>query len=186
MNDPVMDNTVVEGEPHVEMVVATFSTEKQAREGYDNIREAEKQGEILMVDSAEVYHDEKNQLHMKEEADVGARPGALVGAGIGMILGTIAGPLGLIVGGAAGALLGGATTGATDTGIPDEFLEDMASTLTPGSALVLAVVDQVWADRVSQLLAVAGGEVSTRPLPPELARALKVDVSGTQADTTTG
>lgn len=166
------------GEPHADLLIATFAAIEQAEQGYSSVRDAEKQGSILLVDAAIVTRDESNRLHIREDSDIGPAPGALWGAGIGLILGTIAGPLGLLVGGAAGALLGSVATGASDAGIPDGFLEDMASTLRPGTAMVAVVVDRLWLADVQEMLAAEGGEVTVRHLPQELAQALKVYNSG--------
>src|SRR6266566_7809354 len=95
-----------------ELIVARFADEAAAKAAYDEIREAEKEGYLLLIDAALVNSDHENRLHIKEEYDMRAGEGALFGAAIGGILGLIGGPLGLIVGGAAGAAIGAATAEA--------------------------------------------------------------------------
>src|SRR4051794_19632062 len=124
----------------LELVIATFADEATAKAAYDEIREAEKEEYILLVDAAVVNRDHENKLHIHEEHDMKAGPGALLGAGIGTILGFIGGPLGLLIGGAAGAAVGAAAAQTTDAGIPDEALEKYAEALKPGTSMVIVAV----------------------------------------------
>lgn len=163
--DPDVDSSL-------ELVLATFPDEGAASAAYDQIREAEKQELLLLVDAAVVNRDQANHLHIKEERDLPGGPGALWGAGIGAILGFIGGPLGLVIGGAAGALVGGTAASLSDAGISNERLAQFADTLKPGASTVIVVVAHYWSATATTLLTNAGGEVTTQPLGDDLARQL--------------
>src|SRR3954452_3308386 len=73
--------TGASGDPDIDMtqelIVATFADEAAARAAFDELREAEKQEVVLLVDAAVVTRDHVNKLHIKEEHDLRGRSGAL-------------------------------------------------------------------------------------------------------------
>jgi len=166
----------------MELVIATFAGEAAAKGAYDEIREAEKQEILLLVDAAMVNRDEANKLHIKEETDMKGGEGAVFGAAIGAILGLIAGPLGLVIGGAAGAAVGAVAAESSDAGMSDDRLREFAESLTPGSSMVIVAVAHYWSALASAFLTRAGGKVSTIILTDDLARQLDIDgpVTGDQ------
>jgi uncharacterized membrane protein len=156
----------------LELVIATFSDEATAKAAYDELREAEKEEYILLVDAAVVHRDDENRLHIEEQHDMKAGPGALLGAGIGTILGFIGGPIGLLIGGAAGAAVGAAAAQGSDAGMFDERLKEFANALKPGTSMVIVAVAHFWSGLAGAFLERAGGEVTTIPLSEEVARQL--------------
>jgi uncharacterized membrane protein len=168
----------------MELVIATFADEAAAKLAYDEIREAEKQGILLLVDAAVVNRDHANKLHIKEETDMKGGEGAVFGAAIGAILGMIAGPLGLVIGGAAGAAVGAAVGAvaaeSSDAGMSDDRLSEFAESLTPGSSMVIVAVAHYWSALASAFLTRAGGEASTIVLTDDLARQLDINGPGDQ------
>jgi uncharacterized membrane protein len=159
----------------LELVIATFADEASAKAAYDELREAEKEEYILLVDAAVVNRDDENRLHIREEHDMGASTGALFGAGIGTILGFIGGPLGLLIGGAAGAAMGAAAAQGSDAGMFDERLKEFAEALKPGTSMVIVAVAHFWAGLAAAFLERAGGQLTTIPLTDEIARQLNLD-----------
>jgi uncharacterized membrane protein len=155
-----------------ELVIATFADEAAAKAAYDEIREAEKQGILLLIDAAMVNRDHANKLHIKEEADMRGGEGAVFGAAIGAILGMIAGPLGLVIGGAAGAAVGAVAAESSDVGMSDDRLREFAASLTPGSSIVIVAVAHYWSALASAFLTRAGGQANTIILTDDLARQL--------------
>jgi len=107
----------------LELVIATFAAEASAGAAFNEIKQAEKDRQLLLVDAAVVNRDEGNNLHVRDERDWPGGLGAVLGAGIGTILGMLGGPLGLVVGGAAGAAIGAAAAGGSDSGMSDERLK---------------------------------------------------------------
>jgi uncharacterized membrane protein len=156
----------------LELIVATFADEAAAKAAYHELRDAEKEEYILLVDAAVVTRDSENRLHLEEQHDMKAGPGALLGAGIGAILGFIGGPIGLLVGGAAGAAVGAAAAEGSDAGILDERLKEFADALKPGASMVLVAVAHFWSGLAQAFLERAGGELKTIPLTEEMARQL--------------
>jgi uncharacterized membrane protein len=171
-------HTEPSGDPDVdtqpELIIANFASEAAAKASYDEIREAERQGILLLLDVALVSRDNKNNLHIKEEQDMRGEEGALVGVAVGAILGAIAGPLGLIIGGAAGAAVGAAAAEGSDGGMLDDRLREFAQSLKPGSSMVIVAVDHYWSELTSAFLTRAGSEASTILLTDDIARQLDV------------
>jgi uncharacterized membrane protein len=169
------------GDPEVdirpELVIATFADEATAEAAYDEIREAEKQGILLLIDAAVVNRDHENKLHIKEELDMRGNEGAVFGAVIGAILGIIAGPLGLIIGGAAGAAVGAVAAESSDAGMSDDRLREFAESLKPGTSMVLVAVAHYWSELASAFLTRAGGQVNTIILTDDIARQLDLDLT---------
>jgi len=159
----------------LELVIATFADEATAKAAYDEIREAEKEEYILLVDAAVVNRDQENNLHIQEERDMKTGPGALLGAGIGTILGFIGGPLGLLIGGAAGAAVGAAAARGSDAGMSDESFKKYAEALKPGTSMVIVAVAHFWSGLAGAFLERAGGQVTTIPITDEVASQLNLE-----------
>jgi uncharacterized membrane protein len=158
-----------------ELSIARFADEAAAKAAFDEIREAEKQQILLLIDAALVTRDQQNKLHIHEEQDMHGGEGALFGAAIGAILGLVAGPLGLVIGGAAGAAVGAVAAEGSDSGISDERLREFADSLKPGSSMVIVAVAHYWSELASAFLTRAGGQVNTILLTDDLARQLDVE-----------
>jgi uncharacterized membrane protein len=177
------DATKPTGDPDIDsalqLVIARFPDEDAARAAFNEIKEAEREEVILLVDAAVVNRDDGNNLHVKDEQDWPAGVGALLGAGIGTILGTLGGPVGLVVGGAAGAAIGAAAAGSRDAGMSDERLMEFANSLEPGTSMVIVAVARLWSKATVDILTRAGGKVTTIALSDDLARQLGIDVPGT-------
>jgi uncharacterized membrane protein len=167
------------GDPDVDMrpelVIATFADEAASKLAYNEIREAEKQGILLLIDAAVVNRDHANKLRITEELDMRGREGAVFGAVIGAVLGIVAGPLGLIIGGAAGAAVGAAAAESSDAGMSDDRLREFADSLTPGSSMVIVAVAHYWSELASAFLTRAGGQANTIVLTDDIARQLDLD-----------
>ncbi|GGM59295.1 DUF1269 domain-containing protein [Dactylosporangium sucinum] len=124
-----------------------LSTANAAR---DKIMDLQRQGLITVRDAAvvDVGPDRKIKIHQSTSmAAAGAAGGALWGGLIGLLF--LAPFLGMAVGAGAGALAGK----ATDVGVDDKFMKDLAASLEPGSAAMFLLVDQVTVDKVMSEMA---------------------------------
>lgn len=83
----------------------------------------------------------------------GAVSGALWGTLIGLIF--MMPVFGLVVGGATGAVAGA----LSDVGINDDFMKQLASSLTPGSSALFVLVDSDITDKVMAELQGTGGKI---------------------------
>lgn len=92
-------------------------------------------------------------LQMYHLAMGGAISGALWGTLIGLIF--MMPIFGLVVGGATGAVAGA----LSDVGINDNFMRQLASTLTPGSSALFVLVDSQLTDKVLAELQGTGGKI---------------------------
>jgi uncharacterized membrane protein len=133
-----------------EMIAIEYSDVPNAKTAREKIIDLQRQGLITLRDAAvvEVNASGKVKVHQAASATgTGAAGGALWGGLIGLLF--FAPFLGMAIGAGTGALAGK----ATDVGVDDTFMKDLASTLQPGSAVLFLLVDQITVDKVVQQLA---------------------------------
>ncbi len=134
--------------------------------GYDNADVAETARQKLFELSSEYYTDvgdavvavadDSGKVHLRQMVNPWSM-GAMSGSFWGLLIGVLfLNPLlGLVAGAAAGAA-GGALS---DFGIRDDFMKDVAKTLSPGKAALFMMARNVTSDRVIGHLAELGGTV---------------------------
>ena len=144
-----------------ELVIGNFASEAAGNASYEEIREAEKEGILLLMNAALLTSDPDGKLHIHEDqSEMKGSRGTLFGATIGAVLGFVG------------------RGGGVDNSEQDAFdkrLTDFAGSLKPGSSMVVLAVAHYWSDLASAFLTRAGGEVNTVPVSDELARELKAD-----------
>ncbi len=134
--------------------------------GYDDAETAEAARRKLFELSNEYYADvgdavvavadEKGKVHLRQMVNpwsLGAMSGSFWGLLIGLLF--LNPLLGLVTGTAAGAVAGA----LTDYGIRDDFMRDVAKTLSPGKAALFMMARNITSDRVIAHLAELGGTV---------------------------
>ncbi len=132
----------------LELLVFAYPDETSADESLKNLKRLKKEGLIDIVNAAVIVKDEKGRVHAKETADPGAKQGALFGAVVGGLIGLVGGPAGVVIGAAAGAGTGGVAAKKIDMGIPDDQIEELASSLEKGNSAIVAIIDHAWVDKV--------------------------------------
>jgi uncharacterized membrane protein len=162
----------------VEVIVAGFRNEADAKEAMSDLKVAKKQGFAEYGDVALLTRDEEQKLHIAESADKGFGQGAMIGGVAGAAVGLLAGPIGWAALG--GAAIGGLAAKLRDGGFPDQELREMGESIKPGSAAVVAVVERTWMGSVEQLLQQHGAEVKTKEVAPDLAETLDRDAAEAQ------
>jgi uncharacterized membrane protein len=89
-------------------------------------------------------------------------PDEAIGTGLGALLGALvgvfAGPAGVAIGMAAGSVTG-AVGGFVHAEVSDEFLEDIAKQMAPGTYAVLAEVSETWTAPIDTRMGALGGKV---------------------------
>jgi len=87
-------------------------------------------------------------------------PGALSGGFLGTLVGVILlNPVFAVLGFAAGTLVGAVSGSLMDIGVEDEFVEELAEHLKPGTSALFALVKSETEDKVVEKLRKAGGRV---------------------------
>jgi uncharacterized membrane protein len=160
------------------LVYAVYDNEASAKQAFDAMRDSEKNGVIRIDSYAVVSKDEKGRVHVKSTQKRGARTGAIIGA----LIGVLGGPAGMVAGAAAGGGVGYLTGNAV--GIPRERIQEIKTSLTPGSSAIIAVIDERWAASLEDSLRAAQAK---QVLDYKLANPSGTNPSGTeQAPSDTG
>lgn len=164
----------------VQLIVAAFSDPEEAGRLLEELKEGRRDGLIGIVDAAAVVKDSDGKLKITNAKHRGRR-GFLTGGAIGGTLALLAGPLGWATaagGGILGALLGKARN------IPfSASVEDLATSLSPDSSLLVALVEHRWVEMIEAMVAELGTAVVREELKAEIAEQL--DAGGNMAFTVT-
>ena len=138
------------------LIVIVYPDELQAEQVRLDFIKMQKEYLVSLDDAviAVKKADGKVKLHQMYNLTLGgAVSGGLWGTLIGLIF--LNPLLGLVVGAGAGAVAGA----LSDVGINDDFMKQLASTLTPGSSALFVLVDSAITDKVRDELAGTGGKI---------------------------
>ena len=138
------------------LIVIVYPNELQAEQVRLDFIKMQKEYLVSLEDAviAVKKPDGKVKLHQMYNLTLGgAMSGGLWGTLIGLIF--LNPLLGLVVGAGAGAVAGA----LSDVGINDDFMKNLASTLTPGSSALFVLVDSAITDKVRDALAGTGGKI---------------------------
>jgi uncharacterized membrane protein len=136
----------------VQIFVAVFDGEEEAKETLRDFRTMDRAGSIELIDAAVVVRRADGDVKFEETADPGAKKwgarGAIAGGLIGLIF-----PPSLIasaaVGGGAGAIWGK----VRDKGFRDENLQEIGESMEPGTSAIIAIAEDHVLDRLETGLA---------------------------------
>src|SRR5687768_12828372 len=142
------------------ILVSTFESEKAAFEGLSALKELHRDGDITLYASSVVAKDAAGVAAIRQEADRGP-VGTLVGLVTGGLVGLVGGPVGVAVGAYIGGF-GGLLFDLFSTGMGMDFVDEVSSALTPGTAAVVADIDETWVTPVDTRLAALGGTTYRR------------------------
>ncbi len=141
-------------------IVTVFDNEKAAYDGSRALRELYNEGSIVVYAAAIISKDENGEVQIKDGADEGPI-GTATGMLIGSLIGAFGGPAGMAVGAYAGSLSGWMVD-LYNVGVSTEFLDDVASVLTPGKYAVVAEVAESWTAPLDTRMEELGGTVFRR------------------------
>lgn len=154
-----------------EVVLAVFEDEATAKKAYNDIQKAEKDKKFDLENIVLISKEADGKINLKEAAEkITGEVG--IGALVGGALGLLAGPVGFITLGAAGAALGGISAKLDDVGFDDERLRNLGEELEPGSSAILAVLESVYSEKLTQELKKHGARVAVEDLPKDLKQIL--------------
>jgi uncharacterized membrane protein len=126
------------------LLVISFEDGLRAQEFLLAVARLQRDQEIQLHDAVVIARDADGKSHVRETSDVS--PGqAGLGAGVwGLLLGTLfGGPIGGLVVGAASAGGGALLAKLIDTGVKDETIHELRTTVPPGRVAVALLVSHV-------------------------------------------
>lgn len=138
------------------LIVIVYPSETQAEQVRLDFIKMQKEYLVSLEDAviAVKKPDGKVKLHQMYDLTLGgAVSGAIWGTLIGLIF--MMPFFGLIAGAGTGAAAGA----LSDVGINDDFMKNLASTLTPGSSALFVLVDSAITDKVMAKLQGTGGKI---------------------------
>jgi uncharacterized membrane protein len=160
------------------LVVIGYENEVKAEEVRLALLKMQRDYLIDLADAVVAVRDEGGKVKLRQLHNVtaaGAVSGGFWGALVGLLF---LNPLfGLAVGAAAGSVSGA----LTDVGINDNFMKEMAATLTPGHAALCVLVRKVTPDKVLEEIGKFGGTVLKTSLSHEDEAKLQAALSSAKA-----
>lgn len=138
------------------LIVIVYPTETKAEEVRQALVGMQKEYLIKLSDAVIATRTEAGKIKLSQLLNTTAA-GAVSGSFWGLLVGVLfLNPLfGMAVGAASGAL-GGALT---DVGINDTFMKDLSSSITPGSAALFVLIEEMTAEKVLKRIEGFGGVV---------------------------
>jgi uncharacterized membrane protein len=144
------------------VVVVQFDEPSKAYQALSVLKESDARGRIGLESAAVVQRGADGELTIPDSADNAALVGTASGSLIGMLVGVLGGPVGVLVGWGAGALMGGAFD-LERADKSDEALSVLSRAIPPGSAAVIASIEEPAIQVVDAQMAQLGGTVTRRP-----------------------
>jgi uncharacterized membrane protein len=134
-------------------VAVVFPDEVKANQGLQALKELHEETSVTVYGMIVVRREANGTLTIKREKLRDPLSPA-VGAVVGALIGLFGGPAGILVG------LGcGAAIGAIHAEVTDEFIEDLARELRPGSSALIAEVVEDWPMPIDARMEKLGGKV---------------------------
>ena len=161
-----------------DLVVISFPTEAKAEEVRQKLLAMQKEYLIEMSDAVIALKDDQGRIKLNQlfnTTAAGAVSGAFWGALIGL---TFLMPL---AGAALGAASGGLGGYLTDVGLDDKWIQEVASSIQPGTAALFVLARKVTADKVLEGLRGEGGTVLKTSLDHTKEAALQAALASVQS-----
>jgi uncharacterized membrane protein len=169
----------MENDPR-KLIVLAFDSPLKAQEALMAATRLMTEGEILLHDAVFVSKDLSGETRVKETTDATPGEAALDGAFWGLLFGTLlAGPVGAIVGSALTAGTSALAAKLIDTGVPDERVQQLRDTITPGTTALALLVSHVHVEAlVKEMHRFAGAQIVTTDLPDATVAAVREALAG--------
>jgi uncharacterized membrane protein len=134
-------------------IIATYDDVSDARQDYEEIKQAHSKGFIGEYDAAVVWKNDKGKVEIDSVSEEASRKWLWAGLGAGALVGLIF-PPSILATSAIGAL-SGAVIGRFRDGIPQDDLEQIGAALSGDNAALVVVAE----DRVTEGLAKIGAKL---------------------------
>jgi uncharacterized membrane protein len=160
------------------LVVIGYDNEFAAEEVRLKLAKLQSAYLIDLEDAVVAVKDPAGKVKLNQAINLtaaGAASGGFWGSLIGLLF--LNPLLGLAVGAAAGAVSGA----LTDIGINDDFMKELAATLTPGSSALFVLVRKMTVDKVLEAVTGTGGKVLQTSLSHEDEDRLQAAISAAKS-----
>lgn len=147
-----------------DLIVVGYDDEFRAEEVRLKLLKMQKEYLVDLEDAVVAVKKADGKIKLNQMYHLAAS-GAMGGGFWGMLIGLLfLNPiLGAVVGAGAGAVAGA----LSDVGIDDDFMKQLAETLTPGASVLFVLIRKMTADKVLEELAGTGGKVLRTSLSHE-------------------
>ena len=154
--------------------IATYDDVADARQDYQEVKQAHSQGFIGEYDAAIVWKNDKGKIEIESVGDETSRKWLWAGLGVGALIGLIF-PPSILASSAIGALTG-AVIGKFRDGIAQDDLEQIGEALTGDNAALVVVTE----DRVTEALDKIGAKLDASNKQIEAALSTDMAVAAQQ------
>ena len=132
------------------LVAGTYADAEAAAEDFKTLKAGQDAGEYQVVGAVVMNRDASGNVDVKEHGDAHVAGGAMLGGTAGLVVGLFAPPL--LAATAIGAGIGAGIGALRKRHEEKKMGVDVEEYLPPGSSAVVAVVDDVYADKVENAL----------------------------------
>jgi uncharacterized membrane protein len=146
------------------LVAVGYNEAFKADEVLLKLRQMQREYLIDLDDAAVAIKDAQGKVKLHQTNNLTAA-GAIRGGFWGSLIGLIF--LCPVLGFAVGATTGAITGALTDVGIGNDFMKELAATMTPGSSTLFVLVRKATPDKVLEELAGTGGKILKTSLSNE-------------------
>ena len=146
------------------LVVVGYDEPYKAEEVRLKLRKLQSEYLLDLEDAVVAVKDEKGKVKLHQALNLTAA-GAVSGGFWGSLIGLIF--LNPLLGFAVGAAAGAASGALTDLGIDDNFMKELADSMTPGSSTLFVLVKKATPDKVLEELKGTGGRILKTSLSHE-------------------
>jgi uncharacterized membrane protein len=164
----------------VEIFIATFGNETEAKSALKDFRSMDREGSIDLIDAVVVVHDSEGKVTFQETADPSgkkwAKRGAIAGGLVGLIF-----PPSIIAGAAVGAAGGGVWGKVRDKGFKDDDLKQVGESLPPGTSAIIAVAEDKVVQRLEKGLE-GYQKIAKHALSADASALIVAEAESTEAD----
>lgn len=146
------------------LIAIVYPDMNTAKDAFSTLKQLQKEYIVNLEDAAYITKDKHNKINLQQSmgtTGAGASGGAIWGALIGLLF--LAPVAGAIIGGSIGALAGK----ASDYGIDDKFMKELANEMKPGSSALFMLGDSQAPDKLKEVMAQYGGTIITSSLPKD-------------------
>jgi uncharacterized membrane protein/sporulation protein YlmC with PRC-barrel domain len=143
----------------LELMVWTFSADKDADQALDKINALSNEYKLEVLNAVVLKKDSKGNIQAQEQKKVKSKGKVAVGIALGGLAGMLIGPLALIAGAVAGGALGKKSAHKVEVGFSEDKLRKINEQLPAGGSALFLVVEHRWFNTLQLSLAGAGGQM---------------------------
>jgi uncharacterized membrane protein len=133
------------------VLVASFDTLGGANLAVEKLHKMEKAGLLDVENTLAISKNAWDKLDVKQAGDVSTGQGAKVGALVGGVVGLIF-PPSLLASAALGGAIGAITAKLRGEQLSGDDIKAMAESMSPGTSMLVTVMEPQWADEVEAAL----------------------------------